>query len=380
MDGRRVGLPGRANSPESVDAYRRILNDYLLRHARKTPTDRLPPAWALTLADLVLAWLDHCRAYYAGGNTRSNEYDNCRYAVRPLVALRGDGAVVDFRPEDLKAVREAMITGQWASEAAKKPIRPWSRPAANAAANRIKRMFRWGVEAGLVPHEVSAIIAAVAPLKKGRTVAREPEPVQPVDDAAVDATLPELSPVVADMVRVQRLTGMRSDNLCALRPCDLDRSGDVWIYMPRQHKGSHQGRSLAVPLGPKCQAVLAKYLERPEDWPCFCPADSRPDRKQGRRLPRRRYTSGSYATAIRRAIVRANHKAEAAAAKANRPKPPEIPHWHPHQLRHTVTASAKRAAGLDGARAYLGHAMISTTKLYEARDLALAVEIARAIG
>ncbi len=48
----------------------------------------------------------------------------------------------------------------------------------------------------------------------------------------MDSTLPYLPAVVADMVRFQRLTGARPGEVCQLRPCDVDWSGDVWEYRP----------------------------------------------------------------------------------------------------------------------------------------------------
>jgi integrase len=363
MDGQRIGLPGRAGSRESWDAYRRLLNDYLLRHSAGKPNRSPPrPKWDITIAELVAAWLDHCKVYYATANTRSNEYQNCRYAVRPLVAVCGDWHVVDFGPDQLKEVRQAMITGGWTSPAAKQPVKPWPRTHVNASVNRIKRMFRWGLDAGMVSPEVSAIVSAVAPLAKGRTFAAETKPAGPVPATVVDATLPHLSAVIRTMVTIQRLTGIRSDNLCALRPCDVDRSGPVWIYRPPAHKGEYRDDTLAVPLGPRCQAALRPYLERLPDQPCFNPREV-VGRAVGRRAPGDRYTTGTYRNAIRRACRKAG-----------------LPHWYPHQLRHATADAAKRARGLDGARAYLGHAAVKTTEIYEARDLALACEIAREIG
>jgi integrase len=392
MRGRRISLPGRANSPESLDAYRRLLNEYLRDKCQPRRSRPKPPGWDLTVADLVLAWLNHCRTYYATANTRSNEYHNCRFAVRPLIAIGGGQPVVDFGPEELKAVRDAMISGKWEASAGRKPIKPWSRSAANAAINRIKRMFRWGVEVGSVPPEVSAMIGAVAPLKKGRTFARETNGVRPVADETVDATLPHLPPVLRAMVVIQRATGMRSDNLCAMRPMDLDRSGDVWLYRPPDHKNAHRGQPLAVPLGPKCQDALGPFLNRPADLPCFSPREV-VGRAIGRRAPKTRYTTGSY----RRAIERACEVAFEMPAGLRHP-PRKLSEeerrrlldlaalwrqqhcWNPHQLRHNAANAAKRARGLDGARAYLGHAILKTTEIYEERDLTLALEIAREIG
>jgi integrase len=351
MNGERIALPGRINSAESLDAYRRLLNEYLRQHANDHKPERTRPSWDLTITELVSAWLDHCKVYYASANTRSNEYQNCRYAVRPLVALFGDLPTVSFAADDLRAARDAMISGHWTSQAAKRPIKPWPRSHANAQVNRIKRMFRWGLDRGLVSPEVSAVVGAVAPLRKGRTIAKETDDVSPVDDVTVDATLPHLSPLVADMVRIQRLTGMRSDNLCAMRPCDIDRSGDVWLYRPPAHKGGHREKPLAVPLGPRCQSILLAYMQRSSDAWLFNSKGTR------------RYTTGTYRNAVRRAAKAAG-----------------VPHWFPHQLRHSAVQRAKAHDGLEGARAYVGHTIIKTTEIYEERDLVRAVAIARAIG
>ncbi len=76
-------------------------------------------------------------------------------------------------------------------------------------------------------------------------------PVLPVDDATVEATLPFLSTVVADMIRFQRLTGCRPGEVCGIRPMDVDRSGEVWVYRPASHKTEHHGKERFIFIGPK---------------------------------------------------------------------------------------------------------------------------------
>ena len=51
----------------------------------------------------------------------------------------------------------------------------------------------------------------------------------------MEATLPHLAEVVADMVRFQRFTGCRPAEVCLVRPCDVDTSGDVCIYHSAPH-------------------------------------------------------------------------------------------------------------------------------------------------
>jgi integrase len=52
----------------------------------------------------------------------------------------------------------------------------------------------------------------------------------------------------------------------------------------------------------------------------------------------------------------------------------------PYQIRHGAKRRAKRVAGDEGARAFLGHETVNTTELYDAMDLELAKRVAARIG
>jgi integrase len=67
---------------------------------------------------------------------------------------------------------------------------------------------------------------------------------------------------IADMVRFQLLTGARPGEVCKLRPCHIDRSGDVWEFRVKGHKTEHHERSRIVFIGPEAQKILAPYLLR----------------------------------------------------------------------------------------------------------------------
>jgi integrase len=121
-----------------------------------------------------------------------------------------------------------------------------SRRYVNENVHRIRKVFRWAASEQLVSPTVFQALNTVEGLRKGHTSAREGRTVVAVSDEVVDATIPYLSPVVADMVRLQRLTGSRPGEICALRPCDLDRSGQVWTYVPAEHKTEHLGREFKV--------------------------------------------------------------------------------------------------------------------------------------
>jgi len=130
-------------------------------------------------------------------------------------------------------------------------------------------MFKWAASHELIPAAVCQALATVPGLRKGRSAARESKAVPPVPNDVVDATLPHLPPVVADMVRFQRLTGCRPGEVCSIRPCDVDRSGEVWLYRPESHKTEHHGRERIVYIGPQAQAVLLPYLAPGYRYPCL---------------------------------------------------------------------------------------------------------------
>ena len=91
----------------------------------------------------------------------------------------------------------------------------------------------------LLPEPVYRALLTVVGLRKDRTTAPESAPILPVADAVVDATLPHLGAIVADMIRLQRLTGCRPGEVCVVRPCDVDTSCDIWVYRPESHKTEH---------------------------------------------------------------------------------------------------------------------------------------------
>ena len=216
----------------------------------------------------------------------------------------------------------------------------------------------------------------------------------------VDATLPHLPPVVADMVRFQRLTGARPGEVCGIRPCDVEREGEIWRYRPERHKTEHRGRERIVFIGPMAQAVLLPYLLRASDAYCFSPAESVAKQKAERRMRRKTpvqpsqrcrrkarpkrtpsacYNKDAYRRAIVQSVAKANRDDAEEAAKAGiEPRP--IPGWHPNQLRHSAATEIRRRFGLEAAQVVLGHAKADVTQVYAERDARLAAEVMKQIG
>ena len=75
-------------------------------------------------------------------------------------------------------------------------------------------------------------------------------------------TLEHVPEVIGDMIRLQRLTGMRPQEVCLVRPIDINRGSDVWTYRPESHKTEHHGRDRIVFFGKQAQCILLSYLAR----------------------------------------------------------------------------------------------------------------------
>jgi integrase len=172
--------------------------------------------------------------------------DNIRAALNRLQQLYGRTVAQEFGPKAFKIVREAMIREEL------------SRKYINDSMARIRRMFKWGVAEELLPPAIPQALESVPGLRKGRSKATEGRPVLPLPDGTLEATLPFLPPVVTDMAQFQRLTGCRPIEVCIIRPCDINRSQDVWQYVPESHKTEHHGRMRVIPIGPQAQEVLLR--------------------------------------------------------------------------------------------------------------------------
>ncbi len=171
-----------------------------------------------------------------------------------------------------------------------------------------------------------------------------------------------------------------------LRPCDLDRTGEVWQYRPESHKTEHHGRERIIFIGPQAQGILLRYLARDHQAYCFRPCDSEAKRlaenernrktplscsnvrgsnvkRKPKRKPGKQYTTGSYRRAIHRACDKAG-----------------IERWSPNRLRHTAATEVRKKFGLEDAQIILGHASADVSQVYAERDMAKGLEIARRIG
>lgn len=366
---------GEYNSPASKAKYDQLIAEWLASGRSRL----FGLKNEVTMTALMVAYIRHCDNHYP--KSRGSESELIRYALRPVAKLYADLPAIHFSPVEFKTVRDELLKPNPADDKHR------SRGYVNAQMKRIARMFRWAAEESLVPAEIYQTLRLVKSLQRGRTTAPEAEPVKPVDEAIVTATLNHCPPIIADMIRLQLLTGCRPAEVCKLTPGMIDKSASVWVATLSQHKTAHHGRNRRLYFGPQAQAILIPYLtNRPANTPLFSPIESvrrriaqqhairRTPHNSGnnigtnvktapKRKPGDRYTTLSYAQSIRRAALKAKQ-----------------PHWTPNQLRHTAATQLRAKYGIDVARTILGHSKLDVTQLYAEQDHRTASRIMGEIG
>jgi integrase len=398
---------GPHDSPESKQKYAKLIQEWTANQDRPAAEGTVAEAPAdLTINELVLAFWDHAKAYYVKADgSPTGEQQAIKYSLRPLAQLYGDEPACEFGPRKLKVVRQAMIDSGLARSLINKRI------------NRIRHLFKWGVENEMVSPLILQALKAVAPLKRGRTKARETEPVKPAPQEHIDVIQPHVSPQVWAMVQLQLRTAMRPGEVVIMRKCDIDRSGKVWVYVPKEHKTAHHGHDRKVYLGPQAQQILRPFLLRPDDAYLFSPAEAEKlrydkleaesaNRGRRRNLKVRRktkrhvgdhYDRDAYRRAITRGLEHAfpppgdlaksddetwkqyNARLTEEDREAIRQWRGKM-YWHPHQLRHNAATFLRQEFGVEAARLILGHRSIAVTELYAELNHDKALQIIEAVG
>ena len=381
---------GTYGSPKSKERYSRFVAE-LSAQPTIAPIITNVGGATLTVVEVADAYWQFAQGYYRKKDgTPSGWLKHIHLVLHThLAGLYGRTPAADFGPKAFKAIRQTLVDAGN------------SRPYVNKLMPIITRCFKWAVAEELIPASIYHGLLAVEGLKKGRTIAREPAPILPVEETLVEATLPHLPPIVADMVRFQRLTGCRPGEVCQLRPMDLDCSAEVWQYRPGSHKTEHQGRERIIFIGPQAQAVIRPYLLRNAAAHCFSPAESETKRHEEMRVrrkskvqpsqvnrkkthrarpPKESYTKDSYARAIRRGVDKANKAILADAEEFQIENPTLLAYWAPNRLRHTRATEIRRTYGLEAAQVILGHAKADVTQVYAERDHALAAGVMKKIG
>ncbi|MCG3181430.1 MAG: hypothetical protein BIFFINMI_03823 [Phycisphaerae bacterium] len=404
LDGQAVYLGKAENAEEIQQRYRQVLAEW------QTSGNQLPvESEVITVKELLSRFWAHAEQYYrTETDGRNKELEQFKLAFGPLKELYANTRAVDFGPRAMKAVRQKMVD------------KGWCRPYVNKQINRIRLLFKWGVGDELIPSSVLLGLQAVAGLKRGRSEAFDHDPIRPVAMDLVDPLEPFVARQVWAIIQLQLYTAARAGELCRLRPCDVDRSRDIWVYKPLQHKTAHHGFERRIYIGPRGQEILGPFLLRDPQAYCFSPAEAEADRLRRRhevrvtplscgnvpgsnrkdRCDRRisnRYTTETYRRAIRRGcewafpppapLAKAEDETDAEWRARLAPEQRaelrawrKVHSWHPHQLRHNSATFLRKEFKLETARIILGHHSAAVTEIYAERDEQEAIAAISKVG
>jgi integrase len=326
---------GRHGSAESRRKYREFIQKW-------ERLEVVPPGKVQTVGDLVAAFMLFAKRFYVGPDGKPTSRLGCyRVYLQPLVEGWEENPADDFGRADLKAVQ-----ARWAQTLA--------RSTCNFALSMVKRLFRWGVKEEMVRPETLTALQTVEGLPAGRGLARETEPVLPVPDEDLEATLAQAPQQIADMARVQLLIACRAGELRRMRGDEIDwkeRPDGVWKFVPSRHKGSHRGKTQVYFVGPRAQKVLLTYLAKAAGGYLF-PTGRTPY-----------YADVSYRDALKNAARRAGVKP-----------------WSPGRLRHNALTRYDEAAGIQAASTVVGHARVETSQIYAEKNKRQAAELVARLG
>jgi len=313
---------------------------------------------------MILAYLKHARDYYRL-NHGENKEAGCINDALAVLQEQGYGRepADAFRPRDLKKVREAMIAKNWA------------RSYINCQVNRVKRMFAYAVEEDMIPGSAYHALLVVKGLRKGAPGVRETKKVRPVPRDHIKPVLGKAHAVLRAMLLFAYRTGARPGEVCALKPCHLERVGKVWVYRvpPDANKTEHHDQERKVYIGPRAKRILEPFLEGilSEDY-VFSPARSEELRQKARRDARK---TPLYPSHLRR--LEAKRKLASKRPKRDHYDPisfrravkrlcklAKVPNWTPNRLRHNAATRFRKKYGIEVARVLLGHRKLSTTEIY----------------
>lgn len=360
LEGKDVYL-GAFGSEESWQKYQALRSAW----RAGVPGERLETACELpTVGAVVARWLEYMQGAY---DPSGNEPENFRLSLRPLVRLYETTLARDFDALALVRVREAMATGSWMTQEEKDRYNrlgiktSWSRTVINRRITRIKTVWRWAAFNKLVPAENYQHLRTLPALShRDRSVRHLPRRTSSSEEETMKVVealrTSRKGSLVAAMLHLQWLTGMRSAEVRLMKAGEVERGGNVWHYRPARHKNAwregHPER--VVSLGPVAQGVLASWLEGkgPEAF-VFT--------RRNRRTP---LSKGAYASAVQRAARKAG-----------------VVGFHAYRCRHSMKERITREFGLDVARAALGQTSLSTTDHYGGhQDVAAADRAAARLG
>ena len=221
--------------------------------------------------DMLVAELGDEFLEYHALRLSKTEVQNYKYAISYLVELFGSLPVNEITPKKLRSVRDLMVQN---GRLCRKTI--------NGFVTRLVRVFAWGCEEEWVDANVAGALKMIKHLPQGELGTFDHKEREPVPDDVIRRTLPFMPPTLRAMVQLQRILGLRPNEIFKMRVGDIDttRGNGLWYYMPGSYKTSRFVGKIVFPMGKPEQELIAPYLAgKPPEATVFSPRTAMEERK-----------------------------------------------------------------------------------------------------
>lgn len=261
---------------------------------------------------------------------------------------------------DILRMQDAYIKGGWTTYNGK-IAPPFSRQYTADLIGRIRCYCFWGAKYRHINPQVCRDTFQF--VRKTPLHGYDSPGTPPVEWADVEATFHYMPTLPKNIIRFLWLSGCRVSEVFQIRFSEVDRSNEnqgIWCWTPTTHKTAWRRKPKTVIFGPQAIEILKRYRPRRHadltDYLFFS--------RRGKKPAMSTTTLNQHVkAAIKRATKRGHNL-----------KP-----WNPIQLRHGRASEIAHHYGLDGFKALTGDAK-AMASVYVARNLKLAIEIAKATG
>ena len=202
----------------------------------------------------------------------------------------------------------------------------------------IRRVFKWAALFDLVSHAKSHELTLAPQLQKGDRRCRENKKRTNVPDEYVEAFQKHCHrPVIADIMELLCIHGVRPSSFLQFKPCmiDFEFDGENWLAQPAEHKTARKGFTRSFVLCKRSQEILKKYMPADPSQCFFLNSLGNP------------FTPDTFGKAFKKVIDKHG-----------------LPKFTPYQLRHNAATKAEKEYGREYAQELLGHAKPEMTDNY----------------
>lgn len=280
------------------------------------------PSCAINLHELAVSYLS-----FRKDELDKRDHDNIRKTFELAADFYPNSSTDDWDAEVLEAFQK-FLNEHYTITGIKKHI------------NFFRQVFNWGMRKHLVSSVVCFELSQVPPLRPDRCRKNPKRTV--INRRVFESQLKYYPRVIADMMQMQLLTGMRPNEVCQVNLSEIDKTlfSDRWIYAPQLHKTAWRGKERNILFGQSVREIIDRNASQWRDAVFVSVKKRKP------------YTEPNYARTISKIQ-----------------KKYSLQKFVPYQLRHTAFTEVAAEFGIELADVFVGHCTKGIAAVYDHSEL-----------